>query len=132
MSMTRSAKGAARRDNRCHLYCRWLALAGGCWLMALTAAAQTFNVLYTFPGTDENPDGGNPANLMLGTNGNFYGTCVNNGFQDWGAIYQMTTSGTITPLYSFTNGSSHDGATPYCGLTQGTNGLFYGMVHSPS
>jgi uncharacterized repeat protein (TIGR03803 family) len=124
------AKIAVHRDEGSQCFCRRLALAGGCWLVALTAAAQSFDVLFTFPEVDSSPGGGNPASLMLGTNGNFYGTSVNLGAEGWGAIYQMTPSGAITPVYSFTNGSSYDGSNPYAGLAQGTNGLFYGMAQA--
>ncbi len=111
---------------------RLILVAAGCWLLALTASAQTFNVLYTFSGVEGNPDGANPSNLILANNGLFYGTCVNLGLEGWGDIYQLTPTGALTPMYSFTNHSPvpFDGSYPYAGLTQGTNGLLYGLAQS--
>jgi len=77
------------------------------------------------------PVGGNPSSLLLSSNGNFYGTCVNEGAQQWGALYEITATGTPTPLYSFTNGPApYDGANPFAALTEGTNGLLYGLAQS--
>ncbi len=100
------------------------ALAAALWLAALGAPAQTFTVLYTFSGIPTVGDGGNPAGLVQGTNGNFYVSTVNEGTNEWGALCQIKTTGAMTPLYSFK--SNPDGANPYAGLVQGTNGLFYG------
>jgi uncharacterized repeat protein (TIGR03803 family) len=77
--------------------------------------------LVNFAGTN----GQNPAgSLILGTNGNFYGTTVNGGSNDYGTVFEVTTQGVLTTLHSFTYGN--DGAFPYAGLTEGTNGNFYG------
>src|SRR5208283_2296853 len=43
-------------------------------------------------------------------------------------IFQATTNGTLTTLYSFTNGK--DGAIPDVALTLGNDGNFYGMTES--
>jgi uncharacterized repeat protein (TIGR03803 family) len=128
MIASQKRSGAAVLRNRLPSVRRGLALAGGCWLLALGASGQSFDILYSFSSAANNAVGRNPSSLTLSTNGNFYGTCVNEGTQGWGAIYQMTAAGTPAPLYSFTNGS--DGANPYAGLTQGTNGLFYGLAQS--
>jgi len=79
-------------------------------------------------------DGDTPtAGLVQGTDGNFYGTTFQGGtnFQggvnlDYGTVFQISTDGAFNSLYSFTNGI--DGANPYAGLTQGTNGAFYGTT----
>jgi uncharacterized repeat protein (TIGR03803 family) len=111
---------------------RALALAGFACLLALASPAQTFRVLYSFSATDTNGLGGSPSTLMLSTNGELYGTCVNGGANGFGTLYQVTPSGTPAPLYSFTYGTTapYDGANPFAGLTQGTNGLLYGMAQS--
>jgi uncharacterized repeat protein (TIGR03803 family) len=105
-----------------------LVLAAALWLAALGAPAQTLTVLYAFSGVPSAGDGGNPAGLMQGTNGNFYVSGVNEGTNQWGAICQLKTSGAMKPLYSFKN--STDGANPYAALVQGTNGLFYGAAQA--
>jgi uncharacterized repeat protein (TIGR03803 family) len=126
MMTTWSKRGAAVRGQSRPLFHRWLALAASCWLTALAAPAQSFNVLYTFSGVDNNAVGGYPFSLMLSSNRTLYGTCVNGGANQWGAIYKMTPAGTPSAVYSFTDGT--DGGDPHAGLTQGTNGLFYGMA----
>ena len=76
-----------------------------------------------------NTNGANPhAGLVQGSDGNFYGTTVNGGGSGYGTVFRVTTSGVLTSLYSFTNGN--DGANPYAGLVQGSDGNFYGTTVS--
>jgi uncharacterized repeat protein (TIGR03803 family) len=83
-----------------------------------------FNSLYSFT---NGIDGANPyAGLAQGANGAFYGTTVNGGSNNNGAVFEITSTGTLTPLYSFTNGV--DGSQPRAGLTLASNGLFYGTT----
>jgi uncharacterized repeat protein (TIGR03803 family) len=78
--------------------------------------------LYSF--TNGN-DGADPvAGLVQGSDGNFYGTAVGGGTNDSGAIFEISTNGVLTSLYSFTNGV--DGGNPAGGLVQGSDGNFYG------
>jgi uncharacterized repeat protein (TIGR03803 family) len=94
-------------------------------LSPLTGQAQTLTVLREF---NNGADGGNPSGLTLGTNGNLFGSAVNGGDNGWGALFQFSAVGGLSQLYPFTGGT--DGANPVAGLTQGTNGLFYGMAES--
>jgi uncharacterized repeat protein (TIGR03803 family) len=72
-------------------------------------------------------DGSLPwAALVLGTDGNFYGTTFEGGTFGYGTVFMMTPDGTLTTLYSFANGS--DGGQPYAALVQGDNGDFYGTT----
>ena len=77
-------------------------------------------------------DGANPeAGLILGTNGNFYGTTVNGGANGDGTVFSITASGTLTTLHNFCSqgGSScTDGSKSDAGLVQGTNGKLYGTT----
>ena len=43
-----------------------------------------------------------------------------------GAIFKITSSGTLTPLYSFTNGV--DGSQPECQLVEASPGVFFGTA----
>jgi uncharacterized repeat protein (TIGR03803 family) len=80
--------------------------------------------LHSFNGTD----GSNPyAGLVQGTNGKFYGTTEYGGANGLGTVFSITTGGTLTTLHSF-DGTVTDGANPYAGLIQGTNGKFYGTT----
>jgi uncharacterized repeat protein (TIGR03803 family) len=82
--------------------------------------------LYSFPGSN---DGANPqAGLVQGSDGNFYGTTVNGGTNDAGTVFKISSNGALTSLYSFTG--SNDGAYPYAGLVQGSDGYFYGTTQS--
>jgi uncharacterized repeat protein (TIGR03803 family) len=83
-------------------------------------------VLYSFTG---DADGAFPFSSLTPlkgekTSGKLYGLTVQGGTNYSGTIFMFdTTSNTLTPEYSFTNGT--DGGFPYSGLTQ-ANGVFYG------
>ena len=51
-----------------------------------------------------------------------------NGTQGAGTVFQISTNGALTSLYSFTGGN--DGANPYDALVQGRDGSFYGTTSS--
>ena len=72
-------------------------------------------------------DGNSPqAPLVQGTNGNFYGTTYQGGKAGDGVVFELTTNGLFTSLYSFTNGQ--DGGFPASGLTVGIDGNLYGAT----
>jgi uncharacterized repeat protein (TIGR03803 family) len=82
--------------------------------------------LYSFCTQSNCGDGANPfGGLVLGTDGNFYGTTLNGGEYNYGAVFKITPNGMLTVLHSFTY---TDGASPYGALTQGTDGYFYGTT----
>jgi len=72
-------------------------------------------------------DGANPmAGLVQGRDGNLYGTTGGGGTNDTGTVFKISTNGALSSLYSFTGGD--DGATPYAGLVQGSDGGLYGTT----
>jgi uncharacterized repeat protein (TIGR03803 family) len=83
-----------------------------------------FTVLYRFAG---GTDGSNPgAGLVLGTDGNFYGTTQEGGAQNDGTIFEITPSGVETVLYTF-GSVTNDSIAPAADLIE-VNGTFYGTA----
>jgi uncharacterized repeat protein (TIGR03803 family) len=74
-----------------------------------------------------NGDGDHPiSGLTLGSDGNFYGATVQGGSEQLGTVFEMTTNGTLTTLFSFY--STPDGENPRAALTLGPDGNFYGTT----
>ena len=119
----------------------WCRAATAISMARLTAAARTtagtvfkispngaLTTLYSFTGGN---DGANPAaGLVQGSDGNFYGTTTvrRHAHGNYGTVFKISTNGALTSLYSFTGGN--DGANPYAGLVQGSDGNFYGTTSS--
>jgi uncharacterized repeat protein (TIGR03803 family) len=85
-----------------------------------TGALTTF---HRFDGAD----GAHPAGTLLqATDGNFYGTTYAGGSENWGTVFELTSSGNaLSTLHSF-DGS--DGAYISGDLLQASNGTFYGTA----
>jgi len=97
-------------------------------LTAQSAQAQTFTTLASFDGTN----GCSPlAPLVQATNGNLFGT-TNEAAScgAYGSVFEITTSGTLTSLYTFCpqGPPCSDGYGPVAGLVQANNGDFYGTT----
>jgi uncharacterized repeat protein (TIGR03803 family) len=89
-------------------------------------AGGTESVLYSFAAGS---DGQHPyAGVIQGSDGNFYGTTYQGGANGFGTVFRLTPGGTETIVYSFAGGGS-DGANPEAGLTQGSDGNFYGSTY---
>jgi uncharacterized repeat protein (TIGR03803 family) len=87
--------------------------------------AGAFTTLQTFNSSD---GGGNTGTLIQASNGNFYGTTIG-GSTGGGTIYEVTPAGKLTLLYTFCSKTDcKDGATPYAGLIQGSDGNLYGTT----
>lgn len=90
-----------------------------------TPSTLSFTVLYSFT---NGVDGANPVTpMVLGDDGNFYGTTAYGGAYSSGTIFSFSPSGTFTPLYTFTEQS--DGGFPYGTLAEGPNQLYYGTTY---
>ena len=70
------------------------------------------------------------AGVIQGTDGNFYGTTLNGGVRALRRRFQALSRGALSVLHSFTNGP--DGATPFAGLIQASDGNFYGASFARS
>jgi uncharacterized repeat protein (TIGR03803 family) len=95
----------------------------------LTPAGQE-TPIYSFAGNSAPLDGTGPrATLIQGNDGSFYGTTVAGGANDEGTVFQVTSAGIETVLYSFANGAGGvDGEEPAAALIQGSDGNFYGTT----
>jgi uncharacterized repeat protein (TIGR03803 family) len=90
----------------------------------------SYTNIHSFPAFSG--DGVEPvAGLVLGSDGNFYGTTQGGGTpisNNGGTVFRISPTGTYSNLYSFTRGG--DGGFPYGGLVQGSDGNFYGTTES--
>jgi uncharacterized repeat protein (TIGR03803 family) len=98
-----------------------------CLMIPRAGRAQTFTSLLSFTGSN----GSSPfmGVLTQGVDGNLYGTASAGGAHSKGTVFKITTSGTLTTIYSFCAKSKcADGSVPNGGLVLGTDGNFYGMT----
>lgn len=90
-----------------------------------TTGAET--ILYSFGASSV--DGSSPLRLVLGSDGNFYGTTTNGGAHGQGTVFKLTPGGAETILYSF-GASAADGASPNSLLQGFIDGNFYGTTNA--
>jgi uncharacterized repeat protein (TIGR03803 family) len=89
-------------------------------------AAGSLTTLHSFSGSPA--EGANPvAGLVQGSDGNFYGTTALGGTHLRGTVFNIDATGSLTTLDSF-SGSPSEGALPFAGLVQGSDGNFYGTT----
>lgn len=103
-----------------------------------------FTTIYSFcseeaPNTLNCLDGQGPNSLIQGSDGNFYGTTATGGLNyspggsSAGTVFEVTSAGTLTSLYSFcaqidpTTENCLDGTNPN-DVIEGTDGSFYGTT----
>jgi uncharacterized repeat protein (TIGR03803 family) len=90
----------------------------------------TVSLVYSFCTLAQCADGFQPeGSLLLGADGNFYGTTGSGGATNFGTVFKLASSGTLTTLYSFCPRSGcFDGSLPIGSLVQGFDGSFYGVT----
>ncbi len=101
---------------------------------AIASPAQVLTTLHSFAGPSN--EGAFPsAELVQGSDGNFYGTTAwggasgNCSYPDasgCGTVFKITPNGALYTLHSF---NGEDGAAPLAGLVQATDGNFYGTTN---
>jgi len=92
--------------------------------------AGTLTTMYSFCSQQGCTDGRVPAAaLVVGADGNFYGTTSSGGTGCYiwgcGTVFSITPGGTMTTLHSF---NENDGDAPNGALVQATDGNFYGTT----
>lgn len=100
--------------------------SNGGTVFRMNPSSGDYTILHEFPaftGDGESPD----AALVLGSDGNFYGTTVSGGASGHGAVFRISPGGTYSNLYSFAG--YPDGWEPGAGLVQGNDGSFYGTTY---
>lgn len=69
-----------------------------------------------------------PYSVIVGSDGDLYGTSNGGGAFGNGTVFKMTPAGVVTILVSFD--SNNTGGSPAAGLVQGSDGNFYGTNSS--
>ncbi len=94
-------------------------------VFSMNTSGASFSVIKGFEDWGKAPNG----DLLLGSDGNFYGMTYTGGTYTYpGTIFMMTPTGAITILKQL-NGSS-EGQYPYGELIKGVDGNFYGVTSS--
>jgi uncharacterized repeat protein (TIGR03803 family) len=96
------------------------------------STAGKLTTIYNLCEQESCTDGSSPYDgLVLGTNGELYGTTDFGGNYAYGEVFSITTAGKIKTIYSFCPASGcTDGARPTAGLIQASNGDFYGTTEA--
>jgi uncharacterized repeat protein (TIGR03803 family) len=122
-------KTGARRNALDSRFARKLAIAAMALLFTLSRqvhAVDAVTTLHTFTGSE----GYQPSSLVQASDGNYYGTAATGGATPgnsglgFGTVFQMTPTGTLTVLHSF---SGTDGTNP-TGVVIGSDGALYGTT----
>jgi len=100
--------------------------AGGFGTVFKITPSGTLRTLHSFHGTN----GAKPyAGMVQAADGNLYATTSYGGAKGYGTVFRITPSGTLLTLHSFCSKTRcTDGAYPYAGLVQATDGNFYGTT----
>jgi uncharacterized repeat protein (TIGR03803 family) len=99
-----------------------------------SSASSSLSVIHEFDAIDDNninTGGAEPyAALIIGPDGNFYGTTYYGGSNGGGTIFKITPAGELTTLHELGSSTnlSDNGAHPEFRLTLGPDGNFYGTT----
>ena len=89
---------------------------------SIKSTGAEFKLIKGFPDWGKTPY----ENLLLGTDGNFYGMTSTGGTFNYGSIFKVTPAGVVTVLHQFN--APKDGGNPYGSLIKGYDNNFYGMT----
>ncbi len=98
----------------------------GCGTIFKVSLDGKLTTLYSFCDDFFCPTGANPqSGLILGTDGNYYGTAYGGGDVTLGTLFRITPQGKLSLLHTF---AGDDGAYPTSALLQASDGKFYGVT----
>ncbi len=100
----------------------------GCGTIFRVTTTGETSIVHAFS-LDSRADGDGPNALIVGRDGNFYGTTVSGGSyqcDSCGTVFKLTPSGTITTLYSF--GPVNTNPSRPVTLTEASDGTLYGQL----
>jgi uncharacterized repeat protein (TIGR03803 family) len=102
--------------------------ANGYGTVFSVTSGGSLTMLHSFNVTD----GASPyAALTQATDGNLYGVTNTGGANGFGTVFNITPGGVLTTIYSFCSQvNCADGAYPFAGLIQATDGDLYGTTTS--
>ncbi len=123
------------KDGNLYGSCEQGGLNGAGALFKITLQGR-FAAIYQFAavdGSEANAEGAYPEGALIqATDGNLYGTCYAGGTNGNGAIFMLRLLPSISYvlLHAFSAGpvTNADGAYPWAGLIQATDGNFYGTT----
>jgi uncharacterized repeat protein (TIGR03803 family) len=88
--------------------------------------AGTVTLLHSFAGSS---DGSMPMGaLVQASNGNLYGTCYSGGANGVGTAFRISSKGTFSKIYDFSEATGNVGNLPRAGLIQASDGNLYGTA----
>ncbi len=127
-SLAGLVQGPNGTDGTLYLYgttsANGLGASGTVFQVAISGAGKgTLTTLHAFAGAD----GASPmGTLLLGSDGNLYGTTSTGGANNDGTVYWLSTNGqNFDAIYNF---SGSDGADSVAGLVLGSDGNLYGVT----
>lgn len=94
-------------------------------------ATGTVTTLHRFPSRLDDPLGPSEprGELVLASDGHFYGVTLQGGEHQSGTVFRLSISGEVTTLYSFPDQAEGKGFMPFAGLVEGRDGEFFGTTH---
>ncbi len=92
----------------------------GCGVVYKVTPSGAESIVYSFSG----PDRDGPGALLPDGNGGFYGTTNSGGTFNNGTVFDLTTSGTLTTLYSFAKSGDAEGVAD---LRMDASGNLFGI-----